>query len=83
LTGADEAKIRTWLTAEAVDGGVLGSIARPEPLIVGRYDARGRLRVASRTTARCPDPRAPNSAASWAHPWCRGQPATIGSSSSS
>jgi hypothetical protein len=30
---------------------VLGSIARPEALIVGRYDARGRLRVAGRTTA--------------------------------
>jgi ATP-dependent DNA ligase len=44
-------KIRTRLTAEAVVGGVLGSIARPEALIVGRYDTRGRLRVAGRTTA--------------------------------
>jgi hypothetical protein len=32
-------KVRTRLTAEAVVGGVLGSIAHPEALIVGRYDA--------------------------------------------
>jgi ATP-dependent DNA ligase len=42
-------KVRTRLTAEAVVGGVLGSITRPEALILGRHDARGRLRVAGRT----------------------------------
>jgi ATP-dependent DNA ligase len=43
-------KIRTRLTLEAVVGGVLGSIARPEALNLGRNDTSGRLRVASRTT---------------------------------
>jgi ATP-dependent DNA ligase len=42
-------KVRTRLTAEAVVGGVLGSVTRPEALILGRHDARGRLRVAGRT----------------------------------
>jgi hypothetical protein len=59
-------KIRTRLTADVV-GGVLGSIARPGALIVGRYDEGGRLRVAGRTT---PLPRRPG------HTW----PATIPSS---
>jgi hypothetical protein len=74
-------KIRTRLTAEAVVGGVLGSIARPEALIVGRYDARGRLRVAGRTTA-LPRParaelgRLLTMPASGTHPW----PVTIPSS---
>jgi hypothetical protein len=43
-------KIRTGLTAEAIVGGALGSVARPEALIVGLYDTHGRLRVAGRTT---------------------------------
>jgi hypothetical protein len=47
-------KIRTRLTAEAVVGGVLGSLEQPEALILGRPDSR-RLRVAGRTT---PLPRA-------------------------
>jgi ATP-dependent DNA ligase len=74
-------KIRTRRTAEAVVGGVLGSIARPEALIVGRYDARGRLRVAGRTTA-LPRParaelgRLLTMPASGTHPW----PVTIPSS---
>jgi hypothetical protein len=49
-------KIRTRLTAEAVVGGVLGSLEQPEALILGRPDPHGRLRVAGRTT---PLPRAP------------------------
>jgi ATP-dependent DNA ligase len=48
-------KLRTRLTAEAVIGGVLGSLEHPEALIRGRPDHRGRLRVAGRTT---PLPRA-------------------------
>lgn len=43
-------KIRTRLTAEAVVGGVLGSLPEPEALVVGRFGAHGRLRVAGRTT---------------------------------
>ena len=37
-------KVRTRFTEEAVVGGVLGTLARPEALIVGRPDRRGRLR---------------------------------------
>ncbi|MCU1650470.1 MAG: dependent ligase [Pseudonocardia sp.] len=64
-------KIRTRRTAEAVVGVVLGSIARPEALILGRYDARGRLRVAgpSGSPASCaPARRRPPSSASCALP---------------
>ena len=43
-------KIRTRLTAEAVVGGVLGSLDHPEALVLGRHDERGRFRVAGRTT---------------------------------
>ncbi|MFC5948380.1 hypothetical protein ACFQH9_08850 [Pseudonocardia lutea] len=43
-------KVKTRLTAEAVVGGVLGTLEEPEALIVGRYGAHGRLRVAGRTT---------------------------------
>ncbi|WP_433504792.1 RNA ligase family protein [Pseudonocardia halophobica] len=44
-------KVKTRMTAEAVVGGVLGSLEEPEALIVGRRDLRGRLRVSGRTTA--------------------------------
>jgi ATP-dependent DNA ligase len=43
-------KVKTRLTAEAVVGGVLGTLAEPDALVVGRYRAHGRLRVAGRTT---------------------------------
>jgi ATP-dependent DNA ligase len=74
-------KIRTRHTTEAVVGGVLGSIDRPEALIVGRYDTSGRLRVAGRTTA-LPRPartelgRVLTPGAVGTHPW----PVTIPSS---
>jgi len=42
-------KIRTRRTAEAVVGGVLGPLPRPDALVVGRPDGSGRLRVAGRT----------------------------------
>jgi hypothetical protein len=48
-------KIWTRLTAEAVVGGVLGSLEQPEALILGCPDPPGGLRVAGRTT---PLPRA-------------------------
>ncbi|MFR9802545.1 RNA ligase family protein [Pseudonocardia sp. RS010] len=66
-------KVKARMTAEAVVGGVLGSIGEPTALIVGRFNQRGRLRVAGRTTAldasarlRLPSLLA---AASNEHPW--------------
>ena len=47
-------KIRTRTTAEAVVGGVLGSLLQPDALIVGCRDARGRLHVSGRTTPLSP-----------------------------
>jgi hypothetical protein len=41
-------KIRTRLGADAIIGGILGTLVEPEALIVGRHD--GRLRIAGRTT---------------------------------
>ena len=43
-------KVKTRMTAEAVVGGVLGSLDEPEALIIGRFNERGRLRIAGRTT---------------------------------
>lgn len=43
-------KVKTRLTAEAVVGGVLGTLAEPDALVVGRFGAHDRLRVAGRTT---------------------------------
>jgi hypothetical protein len=39
-------KVRTRTTAEAVVGGVVGSLEAPEALLLGRPDADGRLRIA-------------------------------------
>ena len=36
-------KLRTRVTAEAIVGGVTGTVGAPQELILGRYD-RGRLR---------------------------------------
>jgi ATP-dependent DNA ligase len=44
-------KLRTRITAEAVVGGVTGSLDVPRELILGRHDEHGRLRIAGRTTA--------------------------------
>jgi ATP-dependent DNA ligase len=43
-------KVRTRATADAVVGGVLGSLQQPEALVVGLPDKSGRLRIAGRTT---------------------------------
>lgn len=43
-------KWRARHTTEAVVGGITGTRGRPETLILGRYDADGRLRVVGRTT---------------------------------
>lgn len=47
--GRTWSKIRTPMTAEAIVGGVLGSLEHPEALILGRSDRQGRLHVAGRT----------------------------------
>ncbi len=66
-------KIRTRLTAEAVVGGVLGSLDHPEALVLGRPDPQGRLRVAGRTRLLSPAARAELAAlltpAAAGHPW--------------
>jgi ATP-dependent DNA ligase len=73
-------KIRCRNTAEAVVGGVIGSVAAPEALVLGLTDQQGRLRVAGRTTRLPPHVRPEIgrqlTAAPRAHPW----PATIPSS---
>ena len=73
-------KVRTRVTAEAVVGGVLGSIKHPEALVVGLPDLSGRLRIAGRTTPLPPALRheLPELlvAAGETHPW----PAAIPSS---
>lgn len=68
-------KLRTRLTAEAVVGGVIGSVAAPEALVIGRFDEQGRLWVAGRTTALPPGARVAVGTAlephegSGDHPW--------------
>lgn len=42
-------KVRTRVTAEAIVGGVLGSLKKPDALVVGLPDTSGRLRIAGRT----------------------------------
>jgi ATP-dependent DNA ligase len=44
-------KLRTRVTAEAVVGGITGTVEAPRELILGRHDVRGRLRIAGRTAA--------------------------------
>lgn len=68
-------KVRTKATAEAIIGGITGTMAEPSGLILGRLDANGRLRVVGRTF---PLPRAVRSdlgklltPAGDDHPWPR------------
>jgi ATP-dependent DNA ligase len=42
-------KVRTYTTADAVVGGVLGPLEAPQALLLGRPESDGRLRVAGRT----------------------------------
>jgi ATP-dependent DNA ligase len=44
-------KVRTRTTADAVVGGVIGTLDAPEALLLGLPDGDGRLRVAGRTSA--------------------------------
>jgi ATP-dependent DNA ligase len=43
-------KVRSRHSAEAVIGAVTGLVPRPSALLLGRYDAAGRLRLVARTT---------------------------------
>ncbi|WP_345638708.1 ATP-dependent DNA ligase [Rugosimonospora acidiphila] len=42
-------KIRSRLTTEAIIGGVTGTLSAPQTLLLGRLDARGRLRYTGRS----------------------------------
>lgn len=53
----DWVKVKHRHTVEAVIGAVTGSLARPSRIILGRYDAIGRLRIAGTTTALTPQLR--------------------------
>lgn len=48
-------KIRRRHTTEAVIGGITGTLARPQILVLGRYDEDGRLRPVGRTVLLRPD----------------------------
>ncbi|MFD3920252.1 ATP-dependent DNA ligase [Streptomyces sp. NPDC058595] len=48
-------KLRRRDTTEAIIGAVTGTLARPQQLLLGRYDDHGRLRTIGRTTALRPD----------------------------
>ncbi|MFI0485135.1 ATP-dependent DNA ligase [Actinomadura sp. 9N215] len=50
-------KVKRRFTTEAIVGGVTGTRQAPESLILGRYDAEGRLRVVARTTPLPPEAR--------------------------
>jgi hypothetical protein len=74
-------KIRTRLTAEAIVGGVLGSLEQPEALILGRPDPQGRLRVAGRTGRLSPTVRSKiaallTPAGGDRHPWASSIPSS-------
>ncbi|MFD0684968.1 ATP-dependent DNA ligase [Actinomadura fibrosa] len=51
-------KVKRRTTAEGIVGGVTGTRQAPETLILGRFDAAGRLRVVARTTPLPPPARA-------------------------
>ncbi|WP_251055336.1 hypothetical protein [Streptomyces sp. ISL-66] len=48
-------KIRRRDTTEAIIGAVTGTLTRPGLLVLGRYDAAGRLRAVGRTVPLRPD----------------------------
>jgi ATP-dependent DNA ligase len=66
-------KVRIRAAADAIVGGVIGPPGDPQALILGRWDDRGRLRVAGRTRPLRPAERAELAAVltepDGAHPW--------------
>ncbi|MGW0396225.1 ATP-dependent DNA ligase, partial [Streptomyces sp. NPDC003042] len=48
-------KVRRRETTEAIVGGITGTLSRPQLLVLGRYDADGRLRAVGRATPLKPD----------------------------
>jgi ATP-dependent DNA ligase len=66
-------KVRARRSAEAVVGAVTGSPARPETVLLGRYDKGGRLRLVARSTPLAPRLRQELgqvlTSATPAHPW--------------
>jgi ATP-dependent DNA ligase len=66
-------KVRTRRTAEAIVGGVLGTLEDPGGLVLGLPEPSGRLRIAGRTSPLPPGPRGEVLAAlrpcAGAHPW--------------
>ncbi|MEU5727182.1 ATP-dependent DNA ligase [Micromonospora sp. NPDC047738] len=51
-------KFRTRIVTEAIVGGVTGSISRPETVLLGRFDRRGRLRYTGHSHSLTTDQRA-------------------------
>jgi hypothetical protein len=71
-------KIKAYATADAIIGGVTGTLARPEQVVIGRYDSEtGEFRMVARTVP-IPDPSPSNSPASSPKP----EPTTRGPSRS-
>jgi ATP-dependent DNA ligase len=65
-------KLRHRHSAEVVVGGVTGALSAPETVLVGRFDATGRLRYGGRTHALTPrqrDDLAPALSLARDHPW--------------
>ncbi|TDC59558.1 ATP-dependent DNA ligase [Micromonospora sp. KC207] len=81
-------KYRTYITTEAIAGGVTGSIRNPGAVLLGRFDRRGRLRYTGRTHPLTTDRRqelggmlsplrpAERRGAPVAHPWPQPLPAS-------
>ena len=73
-------KVRIRAAVDAIVGGVIGRLDSPEALILGRWDERGRLRVAGRTRPLRPRERAELAAAlctpKGTHPWAPVLPAS-------
>ncbi|WP_245718811.1 ATP-dependent DNA ligase [Micromonospora rhizosphaerae] len=79
-------KFRTRIVTEAIIGGVTSSISRPETVLLGRFDRRGRLRYTGRSHPLTTDqraalaelltpPRMPHPG-TVAHPWPQPLPAS-------
>ncbi|MEU6628450.1 ATP-dependent DNA ligase [Streptomyces parvus] len=67
-------KVRARQTTEAVIGAITGTLSRPRILVLGRYDAEGRLRYVGKTTEVSPAGVRDlvdhlTTAAGGAHPW--------------